>query len=106
MKKQNIEQEVKRTFGTLDKLQRVEANPYLATRVLARWEREQEENQQPQGVWRWQWVLVAALLVINGFTLLPKWINLNAKTDYMIGIANDYNLYKSSEMVYDYIQPN
>ncbi|MFN7118160.1 MAG: hypothetical protein ACK4TA_15275 [Saprospiraceae bacterium] len=91
MKKRQIEEEVQRTLASLDQLERAQANPYLATRVLARWESAQEEAAQTRGAWRWQWALVVVLLIVNCWAILPKWVNFNAREDYLNSVADDYN---------------
>lgn len=106
MKKQQIESEIQRTLDALDHVQRVEPSPFLATRVLARWERVQEATLQPQGMRQWQWALVIALLLINGFALLPKWINFNAREDYLNSVAADYSIDTNTGDTYNYLQMN
>lgn len=106
MKKQQIESEVQRTLASLDQLQRLEGNPFLATRVLAQWEREQETAMQTSRNWKWQWALVAILLIINSFAVLPKWLNFNAREDHLNSIAAEYSFDVNTETDYDYTQTN
>ncbi len=104
MEKPSLYEATKQTLDALDQIQRVEPSPFLATRILARWEREQEEARQPSGMRQWQWALVVALLIINGFALLPKWVNFNAREDYLNSVAADYNFDNSNDG--DYYQIN
>lgn len=106
MKKHDIRQEARRTLEMLDQLQRVESNPYLNTRILARWQREQESSVKISNAWKWQLALVAVLLLINLWTILPKWVNTDARTDYLNSLADDYGINNTDASIYNYSQLN
>jgi len=66
MDKQDIENEVHNTLGVLDRFGRVQADPWLYERVVARM--LAEKNVQPiasPGVERWVWSALCVLFVFN-----------------------------------------
>jgi len=99
-----IEEEVRKTMESLDRLDRVEGNPFLFTRIKAKLKDDQEPKTfQLAGVL--QIAMVGALLIVN-------LISLNKKVEASIGedvilesMANDYGL-QSSESIYNYIKQN
>lgn len=106
MKDESIKRKVQETLESVEQIRRVEPDPYLATRVLARWSREQESGLVSNGAWKWQLALVAVLLIVNAWTLLPKWVNTDARADYLNSVAADYGIDGKSNTVYDYSQLN
>lgn len=71
-KKFNIEEEVEKTMGGIDEIQRVEGNPFLFTRIQERL--RQKENgdvvTKHSRVPVWQLAMVVGLFFINGFALM------------------------------------
>lgn len=106
MKNENIIRKTEETLQSIERIQRVEPDPYLATRVLARWQREQETSMISNGAWKWQLALMVVLLIVNTWTLIPKWVNTDAREDYLHNIAADYGINNESTTIYNYSQMN
>lgn len=69
-----IEQEVQKTLDSVDKIQRVEGNPFLYTRLQERLRQEQEGKSVTirTRVPVFQLAMVGFLLFINGFALIQS----------------------------------
>jgi hypothetical protein len=107
--KKHIEQEVDKTIGSLDGMQRAEANPYLYTRIKARLEKEERSiwSLATEFVSRPQ-VAIAAIFVavlINltvFFEFRPEPTQAGQDDEQLF--ASEYNL--STDTIYDSTEPN
>ena len=97
----NIDKEIEKTLQSWDNVERFEANPFLFTRL----EQEIKNLEKPREVnrtWFWQPLLVAAILILNFFTIataLSSDTNEN-QTVYDV-IAEQYNLTTDSETTFE-----
>ena len=67
----NIEQEVQKTMESIDKIQRVEGNPFLYTRLQERLKQQKEPREvvRPSYFPVWQMATILFLFFINGIVL-------------------------------------
>lgn len=58
----------------LDRIGRVEGNPFLATRLRAKLAACADGSAAENPIFNWKWALAALLILVNGWTLLhsPK----------------------------------
>jgi hypothetical protein len=84
----DINNEIEKTLGSWDKLERYEGNPFLYTRI------EQNIQNLNEPVikirWTWQPILVAVLVLFNVFTIATVLVS-QSDTIYD-DIASQYNL--------------
>lgn len=102
MKDEHIKRKAAETLESMGQIRRTEPDPYFATRILAKWQREQEEAVQPSGAWKWQLALAVILLVVNAWAILPKWVNTTDESEYYGYIAADYGIAFDANNLYDY----
>lgn len=93
----NINNEVEKTLQSWDNIERFEANPFLYTRL----EQEIKNLEIPPKVnriWFWQSLLVAAILILNFFTIATALNSeMNESQTAYDAIAEQYNLSTDSE---------
>ena len=70
----HIEDEVDKTLGMLDELERVEGNPFLFTRIQEQIQQEEmNAAQSPTWLGSAKWAMVACLLAVNSFAIYQAW---------------------------------
>src|ERR1043165_3369229 len=105
--KKNIQQEVEKTLGSLDHVQRAEANPYLFTRIKAR-------LQQPGGEWERITSFISrpaiALTTLVLIMAINAWVVFNSNDNHKkeenvasMDIADMYN--QTAATNFDYENP-
>jgi len=99
-----IDEEVRKTMTSLDRLDRLEGNPFLFTRIKAKL----DENPK-QTVFRLagalQIALVVALLVVNVISISKKVDSSFGEEKMIESIASEYGIQSSGD-VYNYYNQN
>ena len=91
-KKSTIQEEVQKTMGSIERIERIEGNPFLFTRVM---EQIKSGNMSTSSKnWTWQAALMTLLIVLNVFTSIHY---LNTKqteqrTAFIQTLVEDYDL--------------
>jgi hypothetical protein len=107
--KKHIEHEVDKTLGSLDGIQRAEANPYLFTRIKARLEKEERSlwslatefiSRPAVAITA---IFVAVLINLTVFFEFRPEPSETGQEDEQL-FASEYNL--SSDTIYDSTEPN
>ncbi len=99
-----IEEEIRKTMESLDRLDRVEGNPFMFTRIKAKL-KDDPEPKTFQLVGVLQIAMIAALLIVNLISLNNK-VKASFGEDVILeSMANDYGL-QSTESIYNYFNQN
>ena len=107
-KKYNIEEEVEKTMESMDKVQRVEGNPFLFTRIQERLRQGESENvvTTHSRVPIWQLAMVVGLFLINGLALMQSGYFDMESTVAVEEVADEDWLVSSEEEDLNYISWN
>ena len=92
-KKNKINQEVDKTLSSLDDLKRVEASPFMFTRVMQ--QMEEEKDAAPfTSSWSFRLAMFSLLILVNGFTLYNglNGIQANQRAAQLDAVAEEYGL--------------
>lgn len=89
MDNKKLNEEVDKTLGSLDGLDRAKAKPFFYTRLTARMEREVVKEP----VMRWQWAIATLIIimVLNGLSYLSFWPS-SAEEDEIEWLAEEYSV--------------
>lgn len=99
-KDKNSALKTERTLESIDHLQRVEANPYLYSKIQERLHQEPEQSSRLGTLWRFQ-IGVAFLLLLmmaNVFTLLQYSPGDTARDTNITSLSEAYGWSESSSM--------
>ena len=108
-KYKHIEEQVRKTIGMADKIQKVEGNPFLATRVLQQIENESTRDQSFFSTLSpgYKMAFSVFLIAINALVILQMsdLRSASVQTENTIDIASEYGLVgkDSYEISYNYI---
>ena len=99
-KKPNLQEEVEKTLDSLERIERVEGNPFLFTRVIE--QIKSEQAPQTSGNLLWQPALMTLLIVLNVFTAVRYLTVKQAeqRTALIQTLAEDYDLKESGTSTY------
>lgn len=84
------EAEAQRTHDLLDQISRVEANPWLYTRIRARL--EQRPRRVPAILPAWQWAMVLVAIVASGFFFVRNFSTSRDSDPLVTALTKVYDL--------------
>ena len=101
-KRRKIDEEVRKTMEVFDRMERVEGNPFLMTRL-------EEKMQTSSGVRRprlaIQWAMLALLLLVNVFVLISQQETGVDSASLETEIAEEYG-WSEEASLYDFYSQN
>jgi hypothetical protein len=87
----NINTEIEKTLQSWDNIKRLEANPFVYTRIEQKIKNLDAPPEKHSWVWVWQPLLVAVIIAMNFFTIATAF-NSNEKQSVYDSIAEQYNI--------------
>ena len=96
----NINKEVEKTLQSWDNINRLEANPFLYTRIEQRSKNLDAPPEKRVWGWVWQPLLVAVIIAMNFFTIATAF-NSTEKQSVYDSIAEQYNISSDSKSIFD-----
>jgi hypothetical protein len=96
----DINKEIEKTLQSWDNIERLEANPFLYTRIEQKI-KALETPRQTNRVWYWQPLLVAALVILNFFTIATA-LNSSKNQSVYDTIAEQYNISTDTENTFNF----
>jgi hypothetical protein len=96
----NINKEVEKTLQSWDNIERLEANPFLYTRIEQKIKNLEAPPERNSWAWVWQPLLVAVIVAVNFFTIATAFSS-NEKQTVYDAIADQYNISSDGETNYE-----
>ncbi|NWF88666.1 MAG: hypothetical protein HXY50_04295 [Ignavibacteriaceae bacterium] len=108
-KDQRIKEEVEKTISLLDKVEEINTNPFLFTRIKAELDSKKDKSEKNSFEWVFKFLrpaIIAALLLFNVYSVISFYQSSNSngvtREQYLESISSEYEMDSSI----DYLSTN